>query len=102
MKQKDLDAMREYVTSRGITQDELASIVDHRFWLVVRDAVKGQQVSQAAEVVKKQVKKAPKTVKSKKAVKRTNQEVQDTRSRLRASGGKNMDDVVALMKAKRK
>ena len=56
------------------------------------------------EVVKKQVKAAPKTVKSSKPVKRSSKvqrEADDARKKLRASGGKDLDSAVALLKAKR-
>lgn len=101
VKQKDIEGMYEYVYSLGVTPDEASQIMDHRFWLMARAAMKHNQSQKAVDVVKKQVKAAPKTVKSKRPIKRTNQDVIDARKRVKQSGGRNVDDVVALMKAKR-
>lgn len=100
-RQKDLEGMYGYVYSRGISQDEASSVLDHRFWLIVRDAMKYQDLQKTGSAVKKQVKAAPKTVKSGKPVQRKQQAEQEAREKLRKSGGKDANSVVAMLKAKR-
>jgi hypothetical protein len=101
VKQKDLEGMYGYAYSRGVTQEEANKILDHRFWLMVHDAMKYQELKKTGEVVKKEVKKAPKMIKSGKPMKRQQQVMKDSREKLRASGGKDLDAAVALLKAKR-
>jgi len=101
VRQKDIESMYEYAYASGITQEEASNITDHRFWVILHKAMKSDKLDESVEVVRKQVKSAPKTVKSKKPIKRTSQEADKARQRLKASGGKSNDDVVAIMKAKR-
>ncbi|MFW0776241.1 MAG: hypothetical protein ACN2B6_00785 [Rickettsiales bacterium] len=101
VRQKDIESMYEYAYANGVTKEEASNILDHRFWAILHKAMKYEKLQETSEVVKKQVKSAPKTVKSKKPVQRVRQEEQDARKRLKASGGKSQDDVVALLKAKR-
>ena len=100
-RQKDIESMYEYAYANGITKEEAANILDHRFWVVLHKAMKFDKVKESSETVKKQVKAAPKTVKSKRPIQRTKQDEIEARKRLRSSGGKSQDDVVALLKAKR-
>ncbi len=101
VKQKDIEGMYEYVYSKGFTQEDAAQILDHRAWVMIRDAMKWQALQKSGETVKKQIKTVPKTVKSKKVTTRPDKEADKARKRLRESGGKSQDDVVALLKAKR-
>jgi hypothetical protein len=101
VRQKELESMYNYAYERGITQEEASNILDHRFWLMALDASKYRALQKTGDAVKKQVRKAPKTVKSKQPIKRGNQEILDAKKRMKASGGKDVDATVALMQAKR-
>lgn len=96
---KEVKDMYTYIESMGMSPDELSQIIDHRFWVIARQGMKFQQLQKAGSVVKKQVKAAPKTVKSGKPTKRIQREVDAAGSKLRKSGG--VDDAVALLRAKR-
>lgn len=101
VKAKDLEGMYKYVYGKGLAPEEASNIFDYRFWLMARDAMKYQELQKTGEAVKKQVRKAPKTVKSKQSVRVPDQEVKDIKKRVRSSGGKSESDLVALMQAKR-
>lgn len=59
----DFDKIRAYAASRGITQEELSQIRDHRFWLAMLDGADLAEIRNKKVKVKKA---PPKTVKSKK------------------------------------
>lgn len=96
---KDISDMYAFVESRGITKEESGNILDHRFWLMARDAMQYQKLQKTGSVVSKQIKKAPKTVKSGKPGKRVVREVDEAAAKSRKTG--SVDDAIALMKAKR-
>lgn len=98
----DLVKMAAYTESMGMSKQEADQVLDHRFWLMVRDAMRYRELKNVGDVAKKQIKQAPKTVKSKRPVKRVNQLQTDARDRLRKSGGKDEASAVALLKSRRK
>lgn len=96
---KEIQDIYSYIENRGITEAEFPNIIDHRFWVIARDAMKYQQLQKTGSAVKKQVKNAPKTVKSGRPGKRIQREVDNAKASLRKSGG--VDDAVALLRSKR-
>lgn len=101
VRDKDIESMYNYAFSLGFTQDDVSKILDHRFYRMAYHAAKYEEMQKVGDVVKKQIKAAPKTVKSKQPVKRANQDVAAAKKKLQTSGGRSTDDIVALMKAKR-
>ena len=59
----DVTLASEYMKKRGFTDEEIGGIIDHRAWLMIIDAAKGSQFNETKQKVKKEVRKAPKSVK---------------------------------------
>ena len=98
---KGISDMYEYAYTQGLSKDEASNVVDHRFWVILDKARQFDELQKTGETVKKQIKSAPKTVKSGKPVKRSAKAADEARAKLRKSGGKDLDSAVALLKAKR-
>lgn len=60
---KDIQAAMSHLQSVGLSEQEAANILDHRFWRIAMDAAKYQKLMQNKGKVSKQVKQAPKSVK---------------------------------------
>lgn len=60
---KDMQAADEYLKSMGVSEEEIAGIIDHRLWRMIIDASKAYKFSQTKQKVRKEVRKAPKSVK---------------------------------------
>lgn len=60
---KDLQLASEYLKQRGVSDEDMGRITDHRLWMVIFDAAKAQKYKATEAKVKEQVRKAPKSVK---------------------------------------
>lgn len=60
---KDIHAAMSHMQSIGLSEQEAANILDHRFWRIAMDAAKYQKLMQNKGKVNKQVQQAPKSVK---------------------------------------
>lgn len=66
VREKEFSEMQEAMLGYGITQEEMKNLLDHRVWVVVRDAMRYQKAQQKVSSLKED-KKPPKKVKSGKA-----------------------------------
>lgn len=82
--------LKKNLQSYGFTDEEVSSVIDHRFILLARDAMKYRELQDKKETVIKKVKVAPKTAKS--GAKQDTQKqdpLKTSRSRVRKSGGRD-------------
>lgn len=104
-------ASREYgeliqfaVEAYGLTPDVLESVAsDHRFVLLARDAKQGRETTRKADALKQQVRRLPRVQQPGAAVQRDAAGAvafKQSMDRLRANGGRNLDDIAAAFKAK--
>jgi len=104
-------ASREYgeliqfaIDSYGLTPDVLESVAsDHRFVLLARDARQGRETTRKADALKQKVRKLPRVQQPGAAVQREaagDVAFKQSMDRLRAGGGRNVDDIAAAFKAK--
>lgn len=97
---KDMETLNTYFADQGVTGQDIANLMDHRIYVMALDAAKYQAMQKNSAKVKKQVKKAPKSVKpGLKAASRDNQQMSEVKARFRKSGSNQ--DAVALLRAKR-
>ncbi len=85
----------EYAKSRGITQQELGSVIDHRLMLILRDASKYHKLQKARPSVTKKAEKAPPAASPgarKTKGQRDSEKAAASRKRLRETG--HVDDAV--------
>jgi hypothetical protein len=97
--------VHDFMTERyGVTADELASFTDHRFFLLVRDAMEGHEIkAKSKQKLKGNLKEAPKAlppgarkpVVSKGAPAKGQKELAGLQQRLRRTG--RSDDAVSLV-----
>lgn len=100
--QKDFDTANEYLDSLGVSQEERASLVDSRLWKMIFDAAKHQKLMANKGKVKKEVKRAPKSVKPGQRQAPSEVRLSEAKERLRkATKGNDIDAAVALMRAQR-
>jgi hypothetical protein len=97
--QQGMQEVKEFTASKlGITEAEFNSIMDHRFFLGMRDAMLYHKLKDKAEPAKKKVKSKPKFVKpgarqSKQAV--NQRKTDNLKAKLRKSG--SVQDAAALL-----
>jgi hypothetical protein len=60
---EDLGVTTEYLKGIGMTDNDISSIQDHRLWRMAMDAAKAKQFNDSHTKVKKEIRKAPKSVK---------------------------------------
>lgn len=95
----ELRSIGAMLTDLGYTQEEAASITDHRIWALARKAMLYEQLS-TADVKSKQVKKAPKSAEpGVKVPQGTNAEraIKDKRAQLRKTG--SVRDAQSVLKS---
>lgn len=91
----------QYMTQVGITDQEQSTIMDHRLYVMAIEAGKYRELMKNKGKVQEQVKKAPPSVKQGQKPPPNKSEMEAARQRLRKSGGKSEQDMVALLRAKR-
>lgn len=94
-----IEDMTKYLQAKGYTSEELAGMLDHRMYLVARDAMRFQAIDSAKPATKKKVKGLPKVLKPKatKGKQAIQQDkIQATRRKLRNSG--SVDDAADVFK----
>lgn len=97
---KDMISLNKCFASYNVTPEDIAQLLDHRIYLMALDAAKYQEMQTVSARVKKQVKKAPKSVKpGLKALAKEDQKMIDAIAKLKQSG--NDLDAVALLRARR-
>ena len=89
---EDYGVINEYLSSLGF-EGEFSNIIDNRYYRLFRDAAMGRKLKeQGSEIKDKQVKKAPKIVKPKKANQPARKtKAQQARDKFRKSGGRDRD-----------
>lgn len=89
--------MRNFLHSKGFTDQEIGGLVDHKQVLLVRDAMAYQALKSGKPEVQKKVSNAPKLQKPGSTQKKSKGEVQKNqlRSRLKKSG--RLEDAMALI-----
>ena len=60
---KDIGLATDYLQGMGLQEGEIAGIVDHRVWRIILDAAKASKFSDTKTRVRKEIRKAPKSVK---------------------------------------
>jgi len=63
-RESDIKLASEYLAKRGYSEQEIAGMVDHRAWLTIIDAAKADKFATSKQKVKKEVRKAHKSVKT--------------------------------------
>jgi hypothetical protein len=96
---RDRDEKRalEYANSIGITNQDLAGVIDHRFYLMMMDAAKYRELKSKDSAVKNKVSKAPIVTPTQKGAPKKTSQVQDAKQRLRKTGSDG--DAVSALKA---
>ena len=77
----DVKRITNYLQGVGFSDEEIASVADHRMLRILMDATKGVEVKEKAPVIKKRVVKAPKKVIPGKAEKSAGKELESLRKR---------------------
>lgn len=91
------EASRTFGAKYGFSQEEIASIGDHRFLLVIRDVMRADRLSAGASAVKDQIKGKPKMVRGGRRGGDPSQDAKRARiDRLRETGSR-ADGVRSLM-----
>lgn len=60
--QTELTGLVEFAKTRGFSDDELKTVVDHRAWLLLRDAKRWQDAQKGIAAVKQKTQTTPKTL----------------------------------------
>ena len=58
----DLGKVAQFLLSRGVTQDEIAGLSDHRDWLIARDAMRWQELQDQKPALQKKLAALPKVI----------------------------------------
>ena len=90
----DIKVASDYLAKRGFSEQEIGSIVDHRFWMMTIDAAKADQFNATKQKVKKEVKRAPKSVKPGQKVPASERKRQQAKERL---GSANKQDSISAL-----
>jgi len=77
----DVKRITNYLQGGGFSDEEIASVADHRMRRILMDATRGVEVKEKAPVIKKRVVKAPKRVVPGKAEKSAGKELEALRKR---------------------
>lgn len=86
----------------GFAPEELASVVDHRFILLARDATQHRKAARQSDALKSKLRKLPKMQRPGAAgsVKRAEDAgFKQSLQKLKANGGRNIDDLAAAFKS---
>jgi hypothetical protein len=59
----DMSLATSYLQGMGLQESEISNIIDHRLWKIVFDAARASKFSETKSRVKKEIRKAPKSVK---------------------------------------
>jgi hypothetical protein len=86
-RQQDWSLIRDYASQQGISEQEIGSLYDHRFWMILHDAARYRQAESAGKTKAKEAPKS-KTVEpgSGKNVNQGNRAFRAERERLRQTG----------------
>lgn len=59
----DMKLASDYLQKKGLKDEDISQIYDHRLWTIIFDAAKSEKYKETEAKVKEQVRKAPKSVK---------------------------------------
>jgi hypothetical protein len=99
VKTKELSDMREYMKAHGIDPSDLDRLADHRYGLVLRDAMKWHQLQAKAKDTKRELKRSGPIVKpglKKSGASISQEKAESLRSTLKKTG--KPDDLASIIK----
>lgn len=85
-RQQDFAMIRDYATDVGITEQEIANLYDHRFWMILHDAARYRQAEAAGKTKREAVKSKVAEPGSGKGVNQGERRMRSTREHLKQTG----------------
>jgi hypothetical protein len=77
VRDEEIKEINSYLTEKGLSPEDISQMVDHRYWLVSRDAAKYKALLAKSESVKEELKDTPASIKSQKADKNPPKSIED-------------------------